>query len=112
MFRIDINIFNLLAGPIYYEELVKFTKSLGSINRDDSRGIIQVFRDENLKCLSTISYYGYTIFNKLQVKEIKKEINDKVIQKAMPGYVIELINNASDKVLSSKEDCYLVFDGE
>ena len=109
---ININIFYLLEDYISATNKGRQHECLGTIKHEDVYNTIKVFKKEKFNFLDAVYYSGFTIFNKLQVKEIKKEINDKVIQKAIPGYVIELINNASDQILKSKNDCYLVFDGE
>ena len=112
MNRIDITIFYLLDKSIFYENLGKFVKHIGSINSDDTPNVIEVFRSENLKNLKQIDYYGYTIFNKLQIESIKNEIDKNNIKKAIPEYVITLITEAIKVVDQSEEDCYLIFEGE
>ena len=112
MNRIDITIFYLLDRSIFYENIGKFVKYIGSINCRDVPKVIKTFRDKNIKCLNQIDYCGYTIFNKIQIEIIKNEINKDDTKKILLQSTINLINKAIKIIEKEKKNCYLVLEGE
>ena len=82
---------------------------LGSLEIEEVIAISDIASQENLKCLSFLDYIGETVFNKLQIEQIKAELqNLKRFDTISKSLII--IENSVNKIPKDTK-YYLMFSG-
>jgi len=70
-------------------------------------------KELNLQCLNFLPLSGGdTYFNKLQAQKIKTEVTLLRQRNLIKSETLNLIEEATDTLLNSNEDLYLIFKGE